>query len=118
MNIMVKTTTRNIGIDVPMPKKACEGDKHCPFHGSKVLRGKQITGKVVRVNLGKTALIELERRVYVPKYERYQKRRTRLWVHNPECVEVEVTDMVKVMETRKISKTKNFVIIANLSKEQ
>ncbi len=114
---MVEKTTRNIGIDVPKPKNTCEGDKYCPFHGSNVLRGKQITGKVIRVNLGKTALIELERKVFVQKYERYQKRRTRLWVHNPECLGIKVDDIVKVMETRKISKTKNFVIIANLSEE-
>ena len=111
------STIRNIGVDVPAPKGKCEGDKHCPFHGEALLRGKQITGKVVRVNVGMTTLIELERRAYIPKYERYQKKRTRLWVHHPTCLNVEVDDIVKVMETRKISKTKNFVIIQNLSKE-
>lgn len=114
---MAKEITRNIGVDVPAPKEKCEGDKNCPFHGKPPLRGKQVTGKVLRVNLGRTALIELERKVYIPKYERYQKRRTRLWVHNPTCLGIAVNDLVKVMETRKISKTKNFVIIQNLSKE-
>ena len=81
-------------------------------------RGRTFTGIVVSSKAQKTVVVEWNRRVFVRKYERYQKRRTRLWVHNPECLGIKVDDIVKVMETRKISKTKNFVIIANLSKEQ
>jgi small subunit ribosomal protein S17 len=36
-------------------------------------------------------------------------------VHNPECIHAKEGDMVTVMETRKISKMKSFVIIEKQS---
>ncbi len=52
------------------------------------------------------------------KYERYEKKRTKLHVHNPECIDANIGDIVRIAETRPISKTKNFVIIENLGKEK
>ena len=66
----------------------------------------------------KTAVIEFERLYFLKKYERYEKRRTRLKAHNPECINAKEGDIVKVMECRPLSKTKNFVIIKNLGKEK
>lgn len=99
-----------IGIDVELPSKKCE-DKHCPFHNDVKLRGKVFNGIVRGVNVHKTATIEWPRLYYIPKYERYEKRRTTVKAHKPDCIEVNVGDNVTIAESRPISKTKNFVII-------
>jgi len=87
------------------------GDKKCPFHGSLSVRGRTFVGKVVRVSFQKNALIEWQGRSYNAKYERYEKTRTRIWAHNPLCLGVKEGDNVKIMETRKLSKTKSFVVV-------
>lgn len=101
---------KNIGINVGIPKKECK-DKHCPFHNSLSLRGRIFIGEIKRVNVHKTATVEWGRLYYLPKYERYEKRRTRLRVHKPDCLDVKEGDKVKIIESKPISKTKNFVII-------
>lgn len=106
----------NIGIKVKAPKEQCE-DPHCPFHGSLVLRGRTFTGVVISSKMHKTAIIEWTRRALIPKYERYEMKRTKVSVHNPNCINAKEGDRVKIMECRKLSKTKNFVIIENLGKE-
>lgn len=90
-------------------------DKYCPFHAGFKTHGRVIVGKVIKLSSAKTLQIEVPRLVLIPKYERYEKKRTRLHVHYPPCIKVEVGDMVKVRESRPISKTKNFVVIENES---
>lgn len=106
---------KNIGIDVKIPKKECSGDKNCPFHGQRVVHGRMLTGKIVSVKVKRNAIMEIERRVPLTKYERFEKRKTRLMVHNPECINAKENDIVHVMETRKISKMKSFVIVEKVS---
>jgi small subunit ribosomal protein S17 len=101
---------RNIGIDVKLPEKECN-DPHCPFHGKLSLRGKLLEGKVVSTRAQKTAIVEREYFHYVPKYERYERRRSRIPAHNPPCIDAKVGDRVKIAECRRLSKTKAFVII-------
>jgi small subunit ribosomal protein S17 len=103
--------TRNIGIKVKAPAEPCANDNHCPFHGNQVLRGRTLSGIVVRVKTPKSALVERSWTQMVPKFERYEKRRSRIMAHNPACINAGVGDRVTMMETRKISKTKSFVII-------
>jgi len=109
---------KNIGINVKAPKNACKDDKNCPFHGEKVVRGRSLSGKVVGTKAKKSAIIQIERRIPMRKYERFQKRKTRIMVHNPECINAQENDIVKVIETRKMSKMKTFVIIEKLSEEK
>lgn len=104
-------TSKQIGVDVKPPKDTCTGDKHCPFHGNAKVRGKIFTGKVLRVKVPKMAQVEWTWKRLVPKYERYENKRTRLIVHNPICINAKEGDIVKIMETRKISKSKSFTII-------
>lgn len=106
-----KENIRNIGIDVKAPDTVCVGDKNCPFHGTRVVRGRSLVGKIVSVKMKRNAIMEIERRVPLPKFERYEKRRTRIMVHNPECINAKENDVVRVIETRKISKMKSFVIV-------
>lgn len=101
---------RNIGIEAKPPEKVCN-DKHCPWHGKISLRGKMLEGKVVSAKALKTAIVEKEYFHYVPKYERYERRRSRIPAHNPPCINAKVGDKVRIVECRRISKTKSFVIV-------
>ena len=100
----------NIGMDVEYPKDVCD-DNNCPFHGSIKLRGRVFKGKVVSDKMNKTIVVEWERRFYIPKYERFEKRWTKVKAHNPSCINAKTGDFVLLAETRPISKTKHFVVI-------
>lgn len=110
----MKENSKNIGVSVESPSKKCD-DKHCPFHNNLKLRGNLFTGKVTKVSSAKTAQVEFLRLLYLQKYERYEKRKSRIHVHNTPCVDIKIGDIVKIMECRPISKMKNFVIIENES---
>lgn len=99
------------------PKQKCS-DVKCPFHGSLSVRGRQFTGTVVSASMRKTAVIEFDRLQFLKKYERYEKRRTKLKVHSPDCINAKNGDIVQIMECRPLSKTKNFVIIRKLGVEK
>ncbi len=104
---------RNIGIEVALPTESCL-DPHCPFHGSLSVRGQILTGVVVSSKMDKTTIVQREILRYVPKYERYEKRTHKYSVHNPQCVNAQRGDMVKIMECRPLSKSKSFVVIEKL----
>lgn len=101
---------KNIGLDVKPPKEVCN-DVHCPFHGEISLRGRSFTGKIIKQDLNKTATVEWPRTTYLYKFERFEKKRSRVKVHNPACINAKVGDTVKIVESRPISKTKKFIII-------
>lgn len=103
--------TKNIGIEVKAPEKECTGDKHCPFHGEQNVRGRTFVGTVVKAKIPGCVTVEWLGKRYDKKYERYLKIRTRVKAHNPECIGAKEGDVVKIMETRKISKTKNYVVL-------
>lgn len=110
----MKQKIRNIGIKVKIPTEKCD-DLHCPFHGKFGVRGRIFIGTVTKNLAHKTIQVEFNYLLPLPKFERYERRRTRLQVHIPPCIKVNLGDKVKVMECRPISKTKNFVIIENES---
>jgi len=101
---------RNIGIDVKPPEKTCE-DINCPFHGTLGVRGNLIQGKVVSTRAQKTAVIEKNYQHYLPKYERFERRHSRIVAYNPECVGAKEGNVVSIAECRPLSKTKAFVVI-------
>ena len=103
-----------------MRKKASEkcNDENCPIHGSLSTRGRILTGIVISTKMQRTAIIEWERRLYVSKYERFEKRRSRVKAHNPNCINAKDGDLVKIMECKPLSKTKNFAIIEVIGKEK
>jgi small subunit ribosomal protein S17 len=105
-----ETGSRNIGLDVPMPKENCD-DHNCPFHGTLLPRGRVFVGRIISAKQPKSTTVEWETRAFLPKYERYEKRRTRVHAHNPPCISAKEGDDVKIAECRPLSKTKNFVII-------
>lgn len=72
-------------------------------------RGRKFTGTVVSDRMAKTVTVEWDRRVLIPKYQRYEKRRTRVKAHDD--IGCKVGDQVEIMETRPLSKTKNFIVV-------
>ncbi|MFA5746349.1 MAG: 30S ribosomal protein S17 [archaeon] len=93
-----------------MDSKTCH-DKNCPVHGQISVRGQSLQGIVVKKKALKTAVIQMEKTKYIRKYERYMKKTVKLPVHCPECMDVKIGDVVLVGETKKLSKTKSFVIL-------
>lgn len=79
------------------------------------VRGKLIEGKIIKMKAKKTAQVEVKTIKFIPKYERYLVRKSKYAVHVPEGVSVSVGDDVLCGETRKISKTKSFVIIKKIN---
>jgi len=103
----------DIGLDVRGPKSRGE-DRHCPFHGRLPLRGQTLEGVVVSASMQRTAVVERTLMHYVPKFERYEKRRRRYLAHAPPCLKVAVGHRVRIAETRPLSKLVSFCIIADL----
>ena len=75
------------------------------------IRGNIFDGKVVSAKANKTVTVERQLIQYLPKYERYKKIRSRIKAHNPTSINAKEGDWVKIGETRRISKTKNFVVM-------
>ncbi len=83
-----------------------------------VTRGRIFVGKVISAKISKTVRVEWPRRHYIPKYERFEKRRTRVRAHNPESISAVVGDTVRISECRPISKDKKFVVIGKVEAKQ
>ncbi len=104
---------KTIGIDVKAPKEKCD-DRYCPFHGQLKIRTNTLVGTVISSKMQKSATIEMPRSSYIQKYERYEKKRTKIKAHNPTCINAKEGDIVKIVECKPLSKTKNFVIIEKI----
>ena len=93
-------------------------DPKCYVHGHIKVRGNVFTGRVVSAKPSKTVIVERTLVHFVQKYERYKKVRSRIAAHNPACISAKEGDIVTVGETRKLSKTKNFVVLRLEQKQQ
>lgn len=110
----MKKKVKDIGYDVKQPEKEC-GDPNCPFHGKLPIRGKILEGNVVSSKMSNTVIVERNYLHFVPKYDRYERRRSRTPAHNPACINAKKGDKVKIAECRPLSKTKHFVVIEKMS---
>jgi len=111
----MKKKVRNIGIDAKPPEKTCN-DPKCPWHGKLPIRGKILEGIVVSAKAQKTAIVLRDYLHYVPKYERYERRCSRIAAYNPECISAKEGDRVRIAECRPLSKKKHFVIVEVVKK--
>jgi len=102
-----------VGLGIEPPKEKCE-DKNCPFHGALSVRGRVFMGTVVSDKMSKTVVVECEHMHKVGKYERYERRTSKLHAHNPPCINARIGDKVKFMECRRLSKTKTFAIVQRM----
>lgn len=99
-----------VELDVEWPKGECN-DPKCPFHGKLSVRGSVFEGNVVSDKMDRTVVVEREYFRKIKKYERYEGRTSKLYAHNPPCVNARVGDRVKLAECRKLSKMKSFVVV-------
>jgi UDP-N-acetylmuramoyl-L-alanyl-D-glutamate--2,6-diaminopimelate ligase len=81
------------------------------FHGEIKTRGMSFIGDIIKADLHRTATIDFKREFFLPKYERKERRFSKIKAHNPACINAKIGDNVKIKETRPLSKTKNFVIV-------
>ena len=101
---------------VEAPKKEAEcKDRDCPIHGSLKVRGRFFEG-VVTKKFSRRLVIEFERMIYIRKYERYSKSKTRIHARLPYCMEdkIKLGDYIKVQECRPLSKIIHFVVIEKI----
>jgi small subunit ribosomal protein S17 len=91
-------------------------DKFCPKHGCMSLRGRSFKGTVIR-KFPKRVVIEFERTLFIKKYERYAKRKTKLHARLPECMfnEIDLGDYIEIMECRPISKIVHFIVTQKIN---
>jgi len=91
-------------------------DRDCPVHGSLKLRGKTFKGTVVSKHEKRIA-IEFERMIYLRKYERYGRTKTKIHARLPKCAEknVNVGDLVKIKECRPLSKIIHFAFLEKVN---
>ena len=78
---------------------------------------KSQVGRVASAKMDKTITVVVERLVRHPMYEKYVKRRSRLHAHD-ENNEAGVGDVVEVMATRPLSKTKRWRLVRVVRKAE
>lgn len=78
-------------------------------------RRKIRTGRVVSDRMDKTAVVSIERLVKHPVYGRYVRRRQKFKVHD-EQNQCHVGDLIRFMETRRVSKDKRWRLVEVLER--
>ncbi len=73
------------------------------------LKGRTLIGKVVSDKMQKTIVVVIERSVKHPKYGKILRRRTKLHAHDEHEV-CKIGNIVKIRESRPISKMKSWVL--------
>jgi len=82
-------------------------------------RGRSFKGKVISKHAKRIA-IEFERTIYIKKYERYSKRKTKLHARLPDYLskDIEIGDYIEIKECRPLSKIIHFVVIRKISSKE
>jgi len=68
---------------------------------------KEKIGKVISDSMPKTITVLVERRVQHPRYKKYIRQRKKFYAHD-EKEEAKVGDIVRIVETRPLSKLKRW----------
>ncbi len=91
-------------------------DKDCPVHGNLKLRGRTFKGFVTAKH-DKRITISFERMVYIKKYERYARTKSKMHARLPRCMEkdVNVGDFVRIKECRPLSKIIHFAYLEKVN---
>ncbi len=76
---------------------------------------KEMIGRVVSDKMDKTVVVEVSDRLMEPRYKKFLKRVRKLKAHD-ERNECRVGDRVKMIETRPLSATKNWVVLEVVEK--
>ncbi|MDR3503502.1 MAG: 30S ribosomal protein S17 [Legionella sp.] len=73
-----------------------------------------MVGKVVSDKMDKTIVVMIERSVKHPKYGKIMKRRSKVHAHDENQV-CKIGNIVKIRESRPLSKTKSWVLVEVIS---
>uniref|UniRef100_A0ABD2X5T0 Small ribosomal subunit protein uS17 n=1 Tax=Trichogramma kaykai TaxID=54128 RepID=A0ABD2X5T0_9HYME len=107
--------TREVGLGFKTPREAIEGtyiDKKCPFTGDVSIRGRILTGTVIKNKMQRTIVVRRDYLHYIRKYNRFEKRHRNMSVHlSPAFRDVEIGDVVTIGECRPLSKTVRFNVL-------
>jgi small subunit ribosomal protein S17 len=106
---------KDIGVGVNPPENECQ-DPACAWHGKIAVRGRVFEGRVRSSKSHNTVIVEWAYTRFIPKYESYERRKSRVSAHNPPCIRAREGDNVVIYECRPISKTKKFIVVADLGK--
>lgn len=90
-----------------------ETEQNTTTRGSRKVR----VGTVVSNKMQKSILVTIESKVLHPVYKKYVKRTSKLMAHD-EKREAQIGDVVKIMETRPLSKRKRWRLIEVVKKAQ
>lgn len=71
---------------------------------------KERVGKVLSNKMNKSIVVAIERKVKHPVYGKFMKKTTKLMAHD-EKEECNIGDTVRIMETRPMSKRKNWRLV-------
>ena len=76
------------------------------------LRGRTFEGNVVKILPGRLA-IEFDRLIYHPKYERYEKRKSKMHARIPAELDgqISVGDRIQIAECRPLSKIMHAIVV-------
>lgn len=108
---------KSIGMGYKTPSNAVAGhyvDHKCPFTGNVSIRGNVFKGVVVSNKMTRTLVLRRDYLHYIKKYRRFEKRHHNIPAHvSPAFPNVHEGDIVTVGETRPLSKTVSFAVIAH-----
>lgn len=76
-----------------------------------------VMGQVVSDKMNKTIVVQVERKVKHPVYGKYVKRTSKMYVHD-EDNSSRVGDVVRIQQTRPISKTKRWKLVEIVKREE
>ena len=93
-------------------------DAKCPVHGKTKIRGITLRGKVISDKMTNSVVVERKYLNKNSKYERHERRKSHITAHKPPCMDVKTGDTVEIAETRKLSKTKSFVVIRKVGEDK
>ena len=77
-------------------------------------KGKMLTGTIVSNKMQKTIVVSVERTVKHPKYGKILRLKTKLHAHDENQIG-QIGNVVRIKESRPLSKLKNWVLIEVLS---
>ncbi|ELU08745.1 hypothetical protein CAPTEDRAFT_165333 [Capitella teleta] len=106
---------KNVGLGFKTPREAVEGtyiDKKCPFTGNVSIRGRILSGIVMKTKMQRTIVVRRDYLHYVRKYNRFEKRHKNISAHCSPCFrDVAIGDIVTMGECRPLSKTVCFNVV-------
>src|SRR3989344_8310724 len=94
-------------------------DKNCHVHGKLKTRGRIFEGTVIK-KFHKRVVVEFERMIYVRKYERYMKGKTKIHAHLPDCMadNIHTGDLIREIECRTLRKKIQFAVTDKKKREE